>query len=263
VRGSEDDAEYAFEADVRIYSGKAGLIVNYQILEDWSERYIEFYVDPNAQECRLEAVTRDANGVETARILLAMRALKSAYGQTFRMKVSNVTIAGDPAIYAIYCYINDFLVCEIEELETPTWTEGMHGYTCLGADGDYSEFTPYDIATGTGAYSTITDVKEVLRMKDPLTTLNEIEIENCIAEADLWIDGILTPKDVTVPSPVPDEINKASKYYAAYLFKSRAVTSEKDIAVYGTYEKSAKTFLENYIRANAEIPFLVGETDQT
>jgi len=67
-------------------------------------------------------------------------------------------------------------------------------------------------------YCTVDDVKQVLQITE---TTWDFEISAIIPTADARIDAILSKSVLTVPSPVPELIKSASKYFAAWEFRKR------------------------------------------
>ena len=70
------------------------------------------------------------------------------------------------------------------------------------------------------AYSSVADVKVVLQIPPEITDY-DTELEGCVESADAIIDSWLLQKSLTMPSPVPQNLADASKYFAAWLFRRR------------------------------------------
>ena len=64
------------------------------------------------------------------------------------------------------------------------------------------------------AYSSVADVKVVLQIPPEITDY-DTELEGCVESADAIIDSWLLQKSLTMPSPVPQNLADASKYFAA------------------------------------------------
>lgn len=63
-------------------------------------------------------------------------------------------------------------------------------------------------------------MKELLQIPAEMTTY-DAEIGGCIESADAVIDSWLLKSDLTMPSPVPRNLEDAAKYFAAWLFRRR------------------------------------------
>ena len=98
-------------------------------------------------------------------------------------------------------------------------------------------------------YCTVAEVKEVLGTEESTW---DAEILGCIVAGDALIDGLLLPHDLTVPSPVPQNINSASRYFAAWLFRKR-----RDPAGAAAFKEEADGFLQAYIDDESEAAFKV------
>ena len=100
------------------------------------------------------------------------------------------------------------------------------------------------------AYSTTADVKLVLHTTESTW---DTEIGGCITSADALIDSLLKKQGLTVPTPTPQNINDASKHFAAWLFRRRL-----DPAGAEAFWKEGDRFLQVYIDAELEeedVPF--------
>jgi hypothetical protein len=102
-------------------------------------------------------------------------------------------------------------------------------------------------------YCTVDQVKVLLQIASEELTW-DTEIESCITSADALIDSLLKKLDLTVPSPVPQNIVDASAYFAAWLFRRR-----RDPAGAAVFWEEANKFLDAYIAADedADVPFKV------
>jgi len=101
------------------------------------------------------------------------------------------------------------------------------------------------------AYSSLAEVKEVLDIKVSETTWDS-EITICITSADGLIDSLLKFESFSVPlAPTPQNINDASKYFAAWLFRRR-----RDPVNAETFWEEAQRFLEAYTNAEKKQPVL-------
>lgn len=96
-------------------------------------------------------------------------------------------------------------------------------------------------------YCTVEEVKRNLRLPDDYVD-SDSEIEATIDDAEAWINGELTIAGISNPlaDPVPDLINRAASYYAAYFFRRRAdpPVSEEQLL------ELAQQFLNKYLLAN-------------
>jgi len=101
-------------------------------------------------------------------------------------------------------------------------------------------------------YSTLNDVKEVLRI-DTTDTTNDTELTNCIASADALIDNLAKYDGFTVPfSPVPAAIANASKHFASWFFRMRGSPPAEAKTLWDLGMK----FYETYRDAEKNIQFL-------
>ena len=62
------------------------------------------------------------------------------------------------------------------------------------------------------------DVKNVLQV-ELAETKHDAQLEACITSASALVDGLLKPKNLTVPAVVPQLIKDASKFFAAWMFR--------------------------------------------
>jgi hypothetical protein len=138
VRGSEADADYIFIAKVKVYSGKAALIVNYTLSEDWEEQYLEMIFDPTNDKVTLDGVVRNADGTEKTRTTLASRNMSLEFETYYHCHIISKTLSDDSK--AVYGIINDLVVVKAEDL-APAFSVGMHGLECLGTADQYTEFS--------------------------------------------------------------------------------------------------------------------------
>ena len=105
------------------------------------------------------------------------------------------------------------------------------------------------------AYSTVADVKIVLLIAEDDDSF-DTELGSCIASADALVDGLLKKVGLTVPGTVPQLVEDASAYFAAWLFKDRRGPDVEAVAA-KLWEQAHK-FLDNYIDTEEEISFVVG-----
>jgi hypothetical protein len=138
VRGSEADEDYIFIAKVKIYSGKAALIVNYTLTEDWEEQYLEMVLDPTNDKVTLEGIVRNADGTEKTRTTLASRNMSLQFEAEYRCHMVSKTLSDDSK--AVYGIINDLVAVKAEDL-AEALALGMHGLECLGTADQYTEFS--------------------------------------------------------------------------------------------------------------------------
>lgn len=171
IAGSETDENIEFYATVKITTGKATLICNYTVDVDWNEHYVEMVLDPTGDTVKLEAVTRDETGAETNRVTLASRNMSLAPATEYNCRIVSKKLSD--GAYAVYGYVNDFLLVKAEDLDT-NYQKGMHGLESLGADTNYSEYN--DLFSG--PYGSRGFCDEVLKLVG-LTTTN-------IDYTDLW-----------------------------------------------------------------------------
>ena len=108
------------------------------------------------------------------------------------------------------------------------------------------------------AYSTVASVKVVLLIAATEESF-DTELGTCIASADALIDGLLKKVSLTVPAEVPQLIEDASAYFAAWLFKDRRGPDVEAVAA--KLWDQAHRFLDNYIDTEEDVAFLVGTAD--
>jgi hypothetical protein len=171
IAGSEIDENIEFYATVKITTGKAAIICNFTLDEDWNENYVEMVLDPTGDTVKLEAVTRDETGVETSRVTLASRNMSLAAATEYDCRIVSKKLSDGSC--AVYGYIDDFLLVEAEDLAAD-FQKGMHGLESLGVDTNYSEYS--DLFSG--PYGSRDFCDEVLKVVN-LTTTN-------IGYTDLW-----------------------------------------------------------------------------
>jgi hypothetical protein len=138
VRGCEDDTDYIFIAKVKVYSGKAAVLVNYTLNEDWEEQYLEMVLDPTNDSVTLESVVRNADGTEKSRSTLASRSINLEFEAEYRCHVISKTLSDYSK--AVYGIVNDLVVVKAEDLAA-AFGVGMHGLECLGTADQYTEFS--------------------------------------------------------------------------------------------------------------------------
>ena len=99
-------------------------------------------------------------------------------------------------------------------------------------------------------YCDIDDVKGPLQI-DLAETKYDSQLEDCVTSGSALVDGLLKPKQLTVPAVVPQLIVDASKYFAAWMFRrsSDPVGAE-------AFWVEANRFLDAYVAA--ESPDYVG-----
>lgn len=97
------------------------------------------------------------------------------------------------------------------------------------------------------AYSVTSEVKTILQITEVTW---DTEIGDCILSADALIDSLLKYKGLTVPASVPQNIEDASKHFAAWLFRRR-----RDPAGAEAFWEEADKFLQAYINAE-ESPYV-------
>ena len=138
VRGSEADADYIFIAKLKIFSGKATVIGNYTLSEDWEEQYLEMILDPTNDKVTLDGVIRNVDGTEKTRTTLASRNMSLEFETEYHCHIISKTLSdGSKAVYGI---INDLVAVKAEDVASP-FNAGMHGLECLGTADEYSEFS--------------------------------------------------------------------------------------------------------------------------
>jgi hypothetical protein len=101
------------------------------------------------------------------------------------------------------------------------------------------------------AYSEHADAKVVLQIADLDTTYDD-EIDACIASGDALIDKLLAAHDLTVPESVPQTVEDASIYFAAWLFRRR-----RDPTGAEAFYAEAMEFIEVYEQDQGEPAFKV------
>jgi hypothetical protein len=100
------------------------------------------------------------------------------------------------------------------------------------------------------AYASVADVKVLLQIPAEITTY-DTELTGCIESADAIIDSWLLEKGLVMPSPVPRNLEDASKYFAAWLFRRRRNYQEST----SSFWTEATRFFNAYVDAT-EDPFL-------
>lgn len=216
IGGSETAQDYEFYATVNITNGKAALIVNFTYSQDWEERYIEMILDQANDKVTLDAVIRNSDGTEQSRQTLASRNMTINLATDYRCRmVSKETTTN---VYAVYGYINEFLLVEAEDLAS-AFQKGMHGFECLGSANEYSEFSNVTFKSSL-SYSALSDVKSRLKI-DQSDTSYDTELAGCIEEADAWIDDKLQNYTTVPLSSVPTAIKHISADKAADIYKTR------------------------------------------
>jgi len=101
------------------------------------------------------------------------------------------------------------------------------------------------------AYSEHAGVKVVLQIADSDTTYDD-EIDTCITSGDALIDKLLAAHDLTVPASVPQTVEDASVYFAAWLFRRR-----RDPTGAEAFYAEAMKFIEVYEQDQGEPAFQV------
>ena len=97
------------------------------------------------------------------------------------------------------------------------------------------------------AYSVHADVKVILQIPDAITTFDD-EIDGCITSGDALIDKLLEPYEVTVPGSVPQVIEDASTFFAAWLFRRR-----RDPVGAEAFYAEGRKFLDAYVSDEEDI----------
>lgn len=100
-------------------------------------------------------------------------------------------------------------------------------------------------------YCTIADVKPVLHIA-PDDITYDVELGECVTSSSALIDGLLKKNDLTVPAVVPQLVEDAAKYFAAWLFRHR-----RDPASAEGFWVEANRFLDSYIEVEGEVAFKV------
>jgi hypothetical protein len=67
-------------------------------------------------------------------------------------------------------------------------------------------------------YCTLENVKAVLQISDDKW---DSELSECVTSASALVDGLLSREGLAVPSPVPQILIDAAKYFAAWDFRRR------------------------------------------
>jgi hypothetical protein len=246
IAGSETDENIEFYTTVKITTGKAALICNYKLDEDWNEHYVEMVLDPTGDKVTLEAVTRDDTGIETFRATLASRNMALAAATEYNCRIASKQLPDGS--YAVYGYVDDFLLVEAEDLDA-NFQKGMHGLESLGADTNYSEYS-YPAFGLTTWYCTLANVKDELKITD---SASDAELLDYIRSSYKWVNDFLESQSITNPvsSPYPDSVVDACKYYACALAKER----EKSVDA-TSYYKRAEDALQVHVDAEGKIPFM-------
>jgi hypothetical protein len=95
-------------------------------------------------------------------------------------------------------------------------------------------------------YCTADNVKDVLQI-DLSETKYDSQLADCIVSASALVDGLLKPKQLSVPAVVPQLIKDATKFFAAWMFRrfSDPVGAE-------VFWVEANRFLDTYIEAECQ-----------
>lgn len=101
------------------------------------------------------------------------------------------------------------------------------------------------------AYCEDDDVKAILQIAAADTTY-DTEIGACITSGDALIDKLLEPYELTVPTSVPQVIEDASAFFAAWLFRRR-----RDPVGAEAFYAEAMKFLDAYVSDEQEVAFRV------
>ena len=241
VTGSETDANYVFDVTVTPDTeAKVGLIVNHTLDEDWNESYLVLVLHLDTDPCTvtLEAVTRDAEGNETSRQILASRNMTLTAGTPYNVRVETQTL-GDGA-FAVYGYIGNFRVVEAEDLAAQ-YSAGQRGFEILGDVGDSAQFL-----VTTPNYCQVADVKPLLHI-DLADTAEDAELAGCVITSKALVDGFLQVNGLVVPAVVPQLVVDAAKNYAAWDYRRR-----RDPVSALEFWNAAQQFLQAYVDAEAE-----------
>jgi hypothetical protein len=91
------------------------------------------------------------------------------------------------------------------------------------------------------------DVKSPLQI-DLAETKHDDQLEECVTSASALVDGLLKPKNLTVPAVVPRLIKDASKFLAAWMFRRFSDPTGAE-----AFWVEANRFLDAYIEAESEV----------
>lgn len=204
----------------------------------------------------LDAVTRFDDGSEESRETLASRNKTLSLDTEYNLKI--VTEEIETGVYAAYCYVDNFLLLQAEDLDT-IFQKGMHGFECLGADGDYSLFKNA-IYTDVFPYNQNLD-----RVKDLLGNPQNLDeqLNRDLEAANSEVDDVLLNKGFTVPlTTASASIKEAEALIAASKFKGRG-HSDQMMKDSENFRAEATRILDAYTVANktVELPFVLGEDE--
>jgi len=193
IGGNLADQDYEVLATITITSGNASIIVNHTYNESSEECYVEVLLDLTNDAIKLDSVIRNTDGTEKTRTTLASYNLTIETGAVYNVKVVSKEISDD--VFAVYGYINGFLVVEKEGLSSE-FTIGLHGFECLGSENDYSEFNKVFIQKRT-YYTTINTLLNEIRsiaQKELVGQDGTIQdyydkLDTYILEASRFVDG--------------------------------------------------------------------------
>jgi hypothetical protein len=95
-------------------------------------------------------------------------------------------------------------------------------------------------------YCNTDDVKDVLQI-DLAEIKYDAQIADCIVSGSALVDGLLKPKQLSVPAVVPQLILDSTKFFAAWMFRrfSDPVGAE-------AFWVEANRFLDAYIEAESQ-----------
>lgn len=241
IAGSETEQDYELYAIVEINAGKASLIVNFTYTEDWEEQYLELILDPTNEKVTLEAVIRNADGTEKSRTTLASRNMTIEANKEYKVRLKSSEI--ESGVFAVYGYINKFMVAEAEDLAT-AFQKGMHGFECLGSDKQYSSFSNIVYIQKPTTYGNWDNVKQRLGI-DITDYTHEQKIKEALLYANAFIDAMVATVSGTIPSTVPDTIKRGAEDLALFHWY-RNITPTTATLYYNTgYE-----IVNNWIKAN-------------
>ena len=90
------------------------------------------------------------------------------------------------------------------------------------------------------------DVKSVLQV-DLAETKHDSQLADCITSASALVDGLLKPKKLSIPVVVPQLIEDASKFFAAWMFRRTSDPVGAEV-----FWVEANKFLDAYVAAEIE-----------
>lgn len=262
VIGSESDSNYTHQAQLTLSAGaKAGLIVNHTYDSDFDESYIAMYLDAENDVATLEFVSRNQEGVELGRLVLASRTIPIVPGSNYDLAVESKVLSD--GAYAVYGKVNGFTVVEAEDL-LAAYGVGQRGFE-IEAGTSVSFNYAMNLPLTAAAYGSLTMVKYLCNVSD---VLHDTELNTFLSKVCAFIDNALKNYVDTLPVvPATEILNTIAEYWAAGLYLQKDQLDEK-AHHYVTYaEGKLAVYIEGLnvqaarVVSSSDLPIAIGETD--